>query len=116
MHTPDRARRPGNALRWALVLSAFAATGAPAQVSDIQAALNASSCNACHGPAGHSIAGIPPLTGRSAQELAAALLDFKYDRRASTVMHRHAKGYSDDELRRIADEFARQSQAPEGRR
>lgn len=91
--------------------AALATPAVHAQPPDLRTGLIAASCNACHGPAGDSIAGMPTLAGRAAQELAALLLDFKSGRRPSTVMHRHAKGYSEDELRHIAEEFARQSSA-----
>lgn len=73
----------------------------------LQVALMAASCNACHGRDGASIAGIPPLAGRPAEELTAALLDFKSGRRLGTVMNRHARGCNDEELRAIGAEFAR---------
>ncbi len=39
--------------------------------------------------------------------LYAALAEFKNNRRpAATVMHQHAKGYTDDELKRISRHFA----------
>lgn len=67
----------------------------------------ASSCMACHGTDGRAEGTAFRIAGRPAAELAAALLDFKHDRRSATVMHQHARGYSDDELRRIAEYFAR---------
>jgi cytochrome c553 len=91
-----------------LLAAVLTAAGPAVAAADLSVALKAASCNACHGPGGASIAGIPPLAGRAAEELAGALLDFKYGKRRGTVMQRHARGYSDDELRAIAAEFARQ--------
>ncbi|MCS7100290.1 MAG: cytochrome C [Burkholderiaceae bacterium] len=88
-------------------LAAVGCGGAAAQPASLRSAMMAASCNACHGPDGASIAGIPPLNGRPAEELAKIMLDFKYDRRSGTVMNRHMRGYSDEELRAIAAEFAR---------
>lgn len=93
-----------------------AAAQQPNAGADLQAALLAASCNACHGRDGRSVAGIPPLAGRPADELATALLDYKYGRRAGTVMNRHARGYSDDELRAMAREFARAKPTEAGKR
>ncbi|MFZ5465966.1 MAG: c-type cytochrome [Pseudomonadota bacterium] len=63
-------------------------------------------CLACHGDAGQGSGAIPPLAGRSADTLYQALIDFKTGKRPATVMDRHAKGYSDEELRAVADYFS----------
>ena len=77
-----------------------------AQTVDRQARAWAASCAACHGTTGQSQSGIPPI-GRDADTIHRTLLEFKNDQRpAATVMHQHAKGYTDDELRRIAAVFA----------
>jgi cytochrome c553 len=34
------------------------------------------------------------------------MLEFKAGKRPATIMHQHAKGYSDDELKRIAQYFS----------
>lgn len=108
-------RMPGNALRWrrcTLALGIALCVTPAATAQDLALAARAVTCNACHGPAGRSIAGIPPLAGRPAQELYEMLIAFKTDRRPSFVMGQHAKGYSDDELRAIAEAFAREKPAP----
>ena len=63
-------------------------------------------CVVCHGPGGQGTKTIPPLAGRNADQTYAALLAYKSGSRPSTVMDRHAKGYSDEELRAVADYFA----------
>jgi len=63
------------------------------------------SCSSCHGTDGKSVGIIPSFYGKSPQYLEAALKDFKSGARYSTVMGRHAKGYTDDEIRMIADYF-----------
>lgn len=64
------------------------------------------SCAACHGPDGRSPGAIPNINGKSVQVLLKALYDFKSGKRLATVMGRHASGYSDEELRHIADYFS----------
>lgn len=81
---------------------------------DLAVAAKAASCNACHGPYGRSEAGIPPLAGRDPQQMYTTLLAFKSGERSAFVMHHHAKGYSDQELRDIANYFGRQK--PQGDR
>jgi sulfide dehydrogenase cytochrome subunit len=76
---------------------------AVAAPNDIKARGWAAGCFACHGPDGHSEGGMPTLAGRSAEFIYQALIDFKSGRRVATIMDRHAKGYSNEQLRRIAE-------------
>jgi sulfide dehydrogenase cytochrome subunit len=70
----------------------------------------AATCAACHGSDGKAQGAIPSISGRDAEQLYRTLLEFKNGQRpTATVMHQHAKGYTDDELRRIAQAFAAQS-------
>ncbi|MCM0018868.1 MAG: c-type cytochrome [Tagaea sp.] len=59
-------------------------------------------CSGCHGPAGRSVAEIPAINGKTALQIQTAMLEFKTDRRPSTVMNRHAKGFSDEEIATLA--------------
>ena len=63
------------------------------------------SCSGCHGTDGKSASAIPSIQGKSTEYLEAALLDFRSGARASTVMGRHARGYSDEEIHLIAEYF-----------
>jgi cytochrome c553 len=89
-----------------------AAAGQPgqarAQSVDRPARAWAASCATCHGTDGRAQGGgIPSIAGRSADDLLRTLLEFKNGQRpAATVMHQNAKGYTDDELRRIAQVLA----------
>ena len=64
------------------------------------------SCAGCHGPDGKSPGAIPSIHGKSAVFIKSSLLEFRSDNRASTVMGRHAKGYSDSEIELIAEYFS----------
>lgn len=66
------------------------------------------SCAACHGTDGRSPGAIPAINGKSSKYIAQALFEFREGKRPATVMGRHATGYSDDEIRLIADYFSRQ--------
>ena len=81
----------------ALVLC-LVAPGALAQ----SAPPGALACGGCHGAAG----AVPPLQGRGAAEIAAAMQAFRTGARPATVMDRIAKGFSDDESKAIADWWA----------
>ncbi len=74
---------------------------------DRQARVWAASCAACHGTDGRTQGDVPAIAGRQAEDLLRTLLEFKNNQRpTATVMHQHTKGYTDDELRRIAQMFA----------
>lgn len=63
--------------------------------------LLAAQCAQCHGTNG-SGPGFETLAGRSASSLFNDLLDRKY-RPIEGIMDRQARGYTDDQLRQIAD-------------
>jgi cytochrome subunit of sulfide dehydrogenase len=92
---------------WAVALLA-AGAAAQAQAQDASSARNlAFTCFTCHGTDGRSVGGVPPsLAGRNKGELLQAMKDFKDGKRPATIMHQHAKGYSDQELDLITGYFA----------
>jgi cytochrome c553 len=61
----------------------------------------AAACSGCHAPA---VLGspVPLLAGREADEIVAAMRDFRSGKREATIMNRIAKGFSDEEARAIA--------------
>ena len=82
---------------------------APASAQDHKARAWAASCAACHGTNGRSVGDVPALAGRSKADLYAVLKEFKEGKRnTATVMHQHAKGYTDAQLERIAEYFSQQ--------
>lgn len=96
--------------RWLLSAPlALAAAGAWAQNLEAQTRVTAASCATCHGTGGVSTqAAFVSLSGVDRTQLLDKLLAFKKGTLPATVMHQHAKGYSDDELARLADFFSRQ--------
>ena len=68
----------------------------------------AASCAGCHGTNGASIGGMPAIAGQDREKLLTALKEFKEGVRPATVMHQHAKGYTDEELALLASYFASQ--------
>ncbi|WP_341703606.1 c-type cytochrome [Ferrovibrio sp.] len=78
-----------------------AAQQKPATPSDT--AFAAQTCNVCHGSQSYVSPTMPPIHGGDAATLHQALLDFKTDKRPSTIMGRIARGYSDEQLKALAD-------------
>ena len=70
----------------------------------------AANCASCHGTQGRAAPGstLGGLAGRSKDELARAMADFRSGKRPATLMHQIAKGYSDEEIAAIAEYFSRQ--------
>ena len=77
---------------------------------DANAARNlAATCFTCHGTNGVSVNNVPPsLAGLSKDYLLMQLRDFRDGKRAATVMHQQAKGYTDAQFELIAGYFAAQ--------
>lgn len=91
-------------------VGALCAVAPAAHAQDHQARSWAASCAACHGTNGRGGHEVPVIAGRSKADLLLLLKEFKSDqRKTATIMHQHAKGYTDAQLDRIADYFSRQS-------
>ena len=86
-------------------LRAAAAT-APEGEELTRGGMLSASCAGCHGPDGRSPGSIPNLAGKNAEFIRTALEEFRSGKRASTVMGRHAKAYTDEEIALIADYLA----------
>ena len=89
------------------LIGLFLLAGLSTAIAEItQGAMLSNSCAACHGTDGKSPGAIPSIHGKSAEFITQALTEFRAGSRPSTVMGRHAKGYSDEEIKLIAEHFA----------
>jgi cytochrome c553 len=70
--------------------------------------LLASNCFQCHGTNGRSVADIERLAGKSASEVYNELREWQLKGEPDSIMSRHAKGYTDAQMRLIADYFSKQ--------
>jgi cytochrome c553 len=68
----------------------------------------AANCTSCHGPNGNSLGAIPSIAGLDKATIVAALQAFRDGARPATVMHQHAKGYTEQEFAVLADFFSSQ--------
>ncbi len=72
----------------------------------------AASCAACHGTNGNALPAVssqettPALAGIEKSEIIHKLQAFKSGERSATVMHRHAKGLTSNEITGLADYFS----------
>jgi cytochrome c553 len=83
---------------------------ATANAADARVARDLSaSCAACHGTEGRSVGKFAALAGQDAAKLVESLEAFRDGTRTASVMHQHAKGYTDEEFALIADFYSRQS-------
>lgn len=99
-----------------------AADSSPPDIQALHIRTLAASCAACHGTNGNSvggnsvgcnsIGGMPVLAGLSPMHFVSQMLAFSSGERASTVMHRHAKGLTEEEIRQLADYFSAQPRIP----
>ena len=79
-----------------------------AQAEERNVALMASACAACHGTQGHSVGGTPSLAGLEQLYFIQQMQLFQSGERPSSVMMKHARGYSEEEIRLLAEYFAAQ--------
>jgi cytochrome c553 len=86
----------------------LAPTGTALAAGVADAPPGAASCSGCH-PATRAVdTTVARLTGRNPAEIVAAMAAFKTGQRPATVMDRIAKGFSDDEVKAIADWYGGQ--------
>ena len=63
----------------------------------------AASCSGCHASDTKTETSVPRLAGRNAEDIVAAMAAFRAGQKPATVMDRIAKGFTDAEIRAIAD-------------
>lgn len=92
-----------------ILLALLAGTAVPASTAEnVNGRSWAATCTGCHGTDGHSEGGMPGLAGLQKAYIVNAMREFKAGTRQATVMHQHAKGYTDEQIERIAEFFAAQ--------
>jgi sulfide dehydrogenase cytochrome subunit len=91
----------------AAMIAASLAAPAVAQTTAIDppGRLLASNCFQCHGTNGKG--GFETLAGKSASEIYNELLEIRAENKGN-IMEPHARGYSDAQLRLMADYFSKQ--------
>jgi cytochrome c553 len=98
------------ALRVTLALGLALAGGAHAQTASqaLHVRSLAATCANCHGTEGAAVdaPGSFPLRGKSKAEIVTQMTAFRDGKRAATVMHQLAKGYTPEQIEQLAAYFA----------
>lgn len=89
-----------------VLAAALAATAFPAFGESPVGRMLASQCAQCHGTDGHSVTDLESLAGADAKDMLGELLDMKYSDDTDDIMILQAKGYTDAQLRLIAEYFS----------
>lgn len=93
----------------AVVLAAGFAPLTASQADELtRGAILSASCEGCHGTQGRSPGEIPSIAGKAVDYLVERLESFRSGERLATVMGRHANGYTEEEIRMIAEYFSQQ--------
>jgi sulfide dehydrogenase cytochrome subunit len=105
---PIKIFRTGTVLGFSLVIMSGAAGAADSQALYTQSL--AATCANCHGTQGKSLKdpSVPGLAGRPSAYLIEQMQAFKTGTREATIMHQIAKGYTDEQVKQMADYFANQ--------
>jgi sulfide dehydrogenase cytochrome subunit len=65
------------------------------------------SCASCHGTDGRSVATTPYIAGMAKGYLYKTLLEYKSGKRTGTMMPKHVKGFTDEELEQVSYYFSK---------
>jgi len=91
-----------------LIMTSGTANAADAQILYTQSL--AATCANCHGTQGKSVKdpSVPGLAGRPSAYIIEQMQAFKTGTREATIMHQIAKGYTDEQVKQMAEYFASQ--------
>jgi cytochrome c553 len=92
----------------AMIVALLASGLAFATAVAADAPAGAAGCTGCHAGNPRVETPVPPLAGRPAGDISAAMIAFKAGQRPGTIMDRIAKGFSDEEISAIAQWYAAQ--------
>jgi len=90
------------------IVAAIATAGFAHGIEPQPGRLLASNCFQCHGTNGNPVGGFDRLAGKSASKIYEEMLEFQSGKEAVCIMTLHARGYSEQQLRLIAEFFSKQ--------
>jgi sulfide dehydrogenase cytochrome subunit len=97
-----------SATRLTLAVAFLVTSTVAVSAAALEPPAGASSCSGCHAVRRGVHTAVPPLAGRPAADIVAQMHAFKSGQKASTVMQRIAKGFTDAEVEAIAAWYAQQ--------
>ncbi|HEU4367040.1 MAG TPA: cytochrome C [Methylomirabilota bacterium] len=95
-------------MRRTLAAAIGATSIAAAVVASAEPPAGAAACSGCHPASTRVTTPVVRLAGRDRAEIVKAMQEFRSGMRASTVMDRIAKGFTDQEIQAIAAWYAAQ--------
>ena len=91
----------------AMLLGSVLLLGSSQLMAAPSASMLANTCAGCHGTGGNSVGpASPTIAGKSAQYIMDVMESYKNGDRHSTIMGRIAKGYSEEEIKLMAEFYA----------
>jgi len=84
-----------------IVVSLFSVSAQAVERGELLATM----CVTCHGPNGKGSKTIPKLKGLEISDIVESMNGFKTGEESSTIMDRHAEGYTDKEIQLLAEYF-----------
>lgn len=90
---------------WLAAAALLGAAAASAEGPITRGAVIATTCYTCHGTHGVSPSSIPSIDYIQPERMTEILKNYRSGQRASTVMGRHASGYTDAEIVEVANYF-----------
>ena len=94
----------------AAVASVVISTAQLANANQVPAAILVGTCFSCHGDGGKSAGAMPSINSMEARQFEMDMKAFRDGKRASTIMQRIAKGFTDDEIKVISEYLAKHAQ------
>uniref|UniRef100_UPI004047E7F6 c-type cytochrome n=1 Tax=Aliarcobacter sp. TaxID=2321116 RepID=UPI004047E7F6 len=91
----------------ALIMACIFSLSYATEYDPVRGEMLSLSCVSCHGTEGKSEAITPYIAGMGKASLYQILLDYKSGKRTETMMQKHAKGFTDEELEQIAYYFSK---------
>ena len=104
MSISTRARRAG--LVAGIIGASFAVQSLAADGQVSRGELLASMCVTCHGVGGAGAQPNPSINGQTVEDFVDLMLAFASGDEPATIMNRHSTGYTEDEIRAIAEYFS----------
>jgi sulfide dehydrogenase cytochrome subunit len=100
---PVRLSAPHISAAWLVAVVLLGPAPASAKTAIPRGTVIASTCYTCHGTHGASPSSIPSIDYIQPERMIDILKSFRSGQRASSIMGRHASGYTDEEIVEVAN-------------